>query len=113
MNILSELTLLLTAYAPVETGVFSGEASDEYFVITPLTDSFELYGDNRPEFETQEARISVYSKISYLTLKNSVVSALLNGAFMVTDRRHIGREDDTGYFHYAIDIAKLYTVEVE
>ena len=113
MNILSELNILLSEYAPVETGVFSGEAPDEYFVITPLTDSFELYGDNRPEYETQEARISIFSKGSYITLKNRVVSALLNNEFMVTARQYIGREDDSGYFHYAVDTAKLYAVEVE
>jgi len=113
MNILSELTALLSAFAPVETGVFSGEAPDEYFVVTPLMDSFELFGDNRPRYDAQEARISIFSKGSYLSLKNRVVSALLAGDFTVTDRRYIGREDDTGYFHYAIDVARLYPVEVE
>jgi len=113
MNILSELNALLSGLAPVETGVFSGEAPDEYLVITPLTDSFELYGDNRPEYETQEARVSVYSKGSYITLKNRVVSALLAGEYTITDRRYIGREDDTGYFHYAVDTVKLYPVEVD
>jgi len=112
VNILSELNALLTEYAPVETGVFSGEAPGEYFVVTPLTDSFELFGDNRPEYETQEARISLFSKGSYLTLKYGVISALLADEFTITERRYIGREDDTGYFHYAIDVAKLYLIEV-
>ena len=30
---------------------------------------------------------------------------------MITDRRYIGHEDDTGYHHYAMDVAKLYGLE--
>jgi len=62
MNILSELTGLLGGFAPIETGVFSDEAPSEYIVITPLVDTFELFGDNRPGYETQEARLSIFSK---------------------------------------------------
>ena len=29
----------------------------------------------------------------------------------ITDRRYVSREDDTGYFHYAIDVAKSYEME--
>lgn len=112
MNILQELTALITGLGlAVETGVFSGEASAEYAVITPLTDSFPLFGDNRPEYETQEARLSLYSKENYLTLKNSVLRALLTADFTITDRQYIAHEDDTGYHHYAIDTAKLYAWE--
>ena len=28
--------------------------------------------------------------------------------FCITDRRYIAHEDDTGFHHYAIDVAKLY-----
>ena len=31
--------------------------------------------------------------------------------FTITDRRYIGHEDDTGFHHYAIDVAKLYGLE--
>jgi len=111
MSILSELTELLSEFAPIETGVFSEEAPGEYIVITPLSDVFELYGDNRPKFETQEVRLSLFSQFNYRLLKNQVLSALLLAGFTVTDRRYIGREDNTGYFHYAIDVAKFYPVE--
>jgi hypothetical protein len=112
MNILQELTALITGLGlAVETGVFSGEAPAEYAVITPLTDSFPLFGDNRPEYETQEARLSLYSKGNYIALKNSVLHALLAADFTVTDRQYIAHEDDTGYHHYAIDTAKLYAWE--
>jgi hypothetical protein len=112
MNILGELTARITGLGlAVETGVFSDEAPAEYTVITPLTDSFELFGDNLPEFETQEARLSVYSKSNYLDVKNRIVRALLAAGFTVTDRRYIAHEDDTGYHHYAIDVAKPYALE--
>ncbi len=112
MNILQELTALITGLGlAVETGVFSGEAPAEYAVITPLIDSFELFGDNRPEYETQEARLSLYSKGNYITLKSSVLHALLAADFTVTDHQYIAHEDDTGYHHYAIDTAKLYEWE--
>jgi hypothetical protein len=112
MNILQELTTLLTALGvSVETSVFSDTAPDEYVVITPLTDNFGLYGDNRPEFETQEARLSIYSKGNYLEMKNKIVKALLNADFTITERQYIEHEDDTGYHHYAVDTAKIYELE--
>jgi hypothetical protein len=112
VNILSDLTALLTGLGvSVETGVFSDTAPDEYVVITPLTDTFGLYGDNRPEFETQEVRLSIYSKGNYLELKSRIIKFLLNADFTITERQYIEHEDDTGYHHYAIDTAKLYALE--
>ena len=109
MNILEELNALLTEWeVTVETGVFSDVAPDAYAVITPLTDTFALFGDNRPDFETQEARLSLYSQGNYLALTSKIVRALLADDFTITNRFYIGHEDDTGYHHYAIDTAKLY-----
>lgn len=109
MNILQDLNVLITSLGlVVETGVFSGSAPDEYVVITPLTDSFELFGDNRPGYETQGARLSLYSKNNYLNIKNIVVNALINADFTITNRLYISHEDDTSYHHYAIDTEKLY-----
>ena len=108
MNLLSELNALLTDCGiPVETGVFSDKAPDAYIVLTPLSDSFELHADNAPGCETQEARLSLYSKDSYTKVKNAIVRTLLGADFYITDRRYIGFETDTGYHHYAIDVAKL------
>ncbi len=54
MSILRELnTILDTLGVTVETGVFKGKAPDEYAVITPMTDTFEVFADNRPQYETQ------------------------------------------------------------
>lgn len=109
MSVLSELNAMLDALAvPVETGVFKGKAPDEYVVITPLTDTFGIHADNRPRFEVQETRLSLFSKSNYQQRKKQIVGALLDNGFTVTDRRYIGHEDDTGYHHYAIDVAKEY-----
>ena len=110
MNIIEELTALLTGLGvAVETGIFSDIAPDEYVVVTPLADVFELYANNQPGYETQETRLSVYSKGNYLELKSKITKALLTADFTITDRIYIGHEDNTGYHHYAIDVAKIYT----
>ena len=111
MSLLSELNTLLTPIIPIETGVFSEPAPDRYIVITPLSDTFKLYTDDGPQHETQEARLSLYDKGSYTAVKNQIVRALLNAEFTITDRRYIGHEDDTGFHHYAIDVAKSYELE--
>lgn len=112
MSLLSELTDIAEGCGlPVETGVFSGEPPKEYLVITPMADTFALHADNLPEFETQEARLSLFSKGSYTQRKEQLSKALLTADFVITDRRYIGHEDDTGYHHYAIDVAKLYGLE--
>lgn len=113
MNILTELTALLKSLGlPVETGVFSGAAPEEYVVVTPLLDDFLFFGDDRPEFESQEARISLYSKGNYLARKVAITKALLDGGFTITERRYLGHEDDTRYHHYYFDCAKIYKLEV-
>ena len=113
MSLLSELnTLLYGCGIPDETGILSDRAPDAYLVITPLTETFELHADNAPSYEAQEARLSLYSKGSYTKVKNAIVRTLLGADFYITDRRYIGFETDTGYHHYAIDVAKTYELEV-
>ena len=111
MSFLSELTALVSPMIPVETGVFSETAPDRYAVITPMVDTFELYTDDKPRHETQEARLSLFDKGNYTALKNQIVRNLIDADFTITDRRYIGHEDDTGYHHYAIDVAKNYELE--
>ena len=112
MSLLSELkTVIETVGLPVETGVFSDEPPEEYVVVTPLADTYELHADNLPEYETQEAQLSLFSRGNYLKRKKQLSKALLAADFTITDRRYIGHEDDTGYHHYAIDVAKLYRLE--
>ena len=112
MSLLSELKIVIEAVGlPVETGMFSDEPPDEYVVVTPLADTYELHADNLPGYEAQEARLSLFSKGNYLMRKGQLSNALLAADFVITDRRYIGHEDDTGYHHYAIDVAKLYGLE--
>lgn len=112
MNALSETKALLEGLSiPVETGVFEGTAPEMYVVIVPLTDTFDLHADNTPGCDVQEARLSLFSKGNYTKFKNSIVRSLLASDFTITDRRYIERENDTGYHHYAIDVAKIYELE--
>lgn len=110
MSILSELNTLLEPLLPIETGVFSGVPPDTYMVITPLADTFALFADNLPRADINEVRLSLFCKGNYMELKNSVIRLLLGADFTITDRRYIGHEDDTGYHHFVVDIAKEYTI---
>ena len=112
MSILADIQSALSDLdIPIETGVFSDEPPEEYVVVTPLADTYELHADNLPEYETQEARLSLFSRGNYLKRKRQLSKALLAADFTITDRRYIGHEDDTGYHHYAIDVAKLFRLE--
>lgn len=111
MSMLEELNTLISPLVSIETGLFSDTPPNEYMVITPLVDTFELHGDNSAGYEIQEARLSLFIKGNYTQLKRTIVSTLLSAEFSITDRRYIGYEDDTGYHHSAIDVAKLYKLE--
>ena len=109
--ILEELKTILSPIIPVETGVFSNTAPERYVVLTPLSDEFALYADDRPGYDVQAVRVSLYDKGNYIKIKNTLVSLLLSADMTITGRRYIGHEDDTGYHHYAIDVAKTYQTE--
>jgi hypothetical protein len=112
MNILEDLTDLLTELdIPFETGEFSGKTPDEYVVIVPLADTFELHADNKPQTEVQEARLSLFCKGNYMRLRNKLTKVLLKTDFTITDRRYVGFEQDTKMHHYAIELSNLYELE--
>lgn len=112
MSILSELKKVLEPLGmPLETGVFTETAPEKYIVLIPLSDTFDVHADNYPKVDVQEARISLFCKGSYTKKKNSIVKLLLTNDFTITDRRYIGYEPDTGYFHYNVDAAKYYELE--
>jgi hypothetical protein len=113
MSLLAELNAVMENIGlPVETGIFSDVPPYEYVVLTPLVDGFPLFADNVPQLETQEVRISLYSKNNYRQLSRQITAALLAADITVTERRYVGFETDTQYFHYAVDTAKLYEWEV-
>ena len=112
MSMLEELIMIIvSAGLPVETGVFSGTAPDEYVVITPISEHFELFSDDAPGMNIEEARLSLFSKGNYGAKKRQLVRLLLTAGFLVSERRYIGLEEDTGYHHFAIDVAKEYLEE--
>lgn len=109
MSALYELTgLLKTLKIPVETGKFSEKAPERYVVLTPLHDGLLLYADNQPELDVEEVRISLFSKGNYLNDKQLLTKALLDLDFVITDRRLLGLEENTGFYHYVLDVAKEY-----
>ena len=102
---LEELNMIVeSAGLPVETGVFSKAAPDEYVVITPISDHFALFSDDAPSMNIEEARLSLFSKRNYTQKKDLLVRILLTAGFTVSDRRYIGHEEETKYHHYSIDI---------
>ena len=82
-------------------------APDTYLVFTPLTDSFEIFADNTPGIEIEEARISLFTKTNYLGLRNQLTRALIDAGLTVTARRYTGYEADTGFHHYSIDVSSF------
>ena len=104
-------TIVERAGLPVETGVFSVTAPDAYVVITPISEHFALFSDDTPGMNIEEARLTLFSKGNYGAKKRQLVRLLLLAGFLVTERRYIGLEEDTGYHHFAIDVAKEYMEE--
>ncbi|WP_072238042.1 hypothetical protein [Listeria monocytogenes] len=112
MTILEELNNLLSNLGiPVETGEFSDSVPGTYSVLTPLSERFEIFGDNWPLIDVNEVRISLFTKGNYLETKRQLTQALLQADFTITDRLFVGFEKDTKYFHLAIDVAKHYEME--
>ena len=112
MSLVSELTSIISGLGvPVETGVFSGTAPDTYAVLTPIGDTFDLFADNIPGQDIEEVRISLFHKGNYVALKRRIEKAVLAAEITITNRVYVGHEDDTGYHHYAIDVANLYETE--
>lgn len=112
--ILSELNTLLDALSiPVETGQFSDRAPDTYAVLAPLTDTFDLYADDRPQWDTQAVRIVLLVKGNYLAAKRRITAALEADEFTITDRTYVQFDRETGYHQYAIDVEKTYFFTTE
>jgi len=114
ISILAELTALLTSLGiPVETGVFSSTPPNTYCVLTPIHEEFALYADNMPVLDVAEVRISLFTRENYTKLKNRIVKVLILADFTITERRYVGRDDETGYFCLAVDVEKSYFVDME
>ena len=104
-------TIVESARIPVETGVFSTKAPDAYVVITPISEHFDLFSDNAPGMNIEEARLSLFSKGNYGAAKDLLVRMLLSAGFLVTERRYGGYEQETGYHLYSLDVSHEYEQE--
>ena len=114
MSILEELNTLVEGLGlPVETGVFSEQPPETYIVLTPLNDEYALYADNYPQADIHQVRLSLFCYRNYLNTKAALSEALLAADFTVTERRYMGREDDSGYHQYIVDVEKEYTTQEE
>ena len=78
MMLLEKLISLFSQLdVPIETGIFSGQAPEQYIVLIPVTSTYELYADNLPKQDIEEVRISIYSKSNYLSIKRNLEKLLL------------------------------------
>lgn len=96
---------------PSETSIYKSLAPDSFIVFTPLVDTYDVFADNKPNIEVEEVRISYFDKGNYLENKKKIEKAVIAADITITDRRYLGHEDDTGYHHYAIDVAKINNEE--
>ncbi len=91
---------------PCAVGLFTASpAPATYVVLTPLADVFDVFADNTPGIEVEEVRLSIFTKTNYLPIRDQLTKALIEAGLVVTARRYIGFEADTGFHHYSIDIA--------
>jgi hypothetical protein len=112
MSLLSELNAIIENLGlPVETGVFSGVAPEAYCVLTPLTEDFPVFGDDKPLLNTQEVRVSLFTRSNYAKLVLALTQIILHSDITITGRRYVAYEADSGYHHYALDCANTYTWE--
>ena len=110
--ILDELVTVMDGLRiPVMTASFVGKVPDQYIVLTQMEDTFEIFADNMPHMDVCSVRISLFSKSNYLYAKDLLVDALMTAGFTITLRRYIGREDDSGYHHYVVDVEKEYIIK--
>ncbi|WP_406713282.1 hypothetical protein QEV65_03055 [Trueperella pyogenes] len=91
---------------PFEVGLYTATpAPQTYLVATPLVDVLDVFADNQPSVEIEEVRLALFTTGNYLDLRNRITRALLDAGLTVTARRYVGFEANTGYHHYALDIA--------
>lgn len=96
---------------PCVTGVWTdAPAPASYLALTPIADVLEVYGDNAPGIEVEHVRASLYTRNNYLQLRNQLTNAFLQAGITVEARTYVGVEADTGFHHYAFDLATHHTI---
>lgn len=95
---------------PFEVGLYTTTPVPQtYLVATPLTDVLDVFADNQPSVEVEEVRLALFTTGNYLDLRNRITRALLDAGLTITARTYVGFENDTGFHHYAIDVATHHT----
>ena len=108
---MTELLAQLTNIAdklglPFEVGLYTTTPVPQtYLVATPLADVLDVFADNQPSIEVEEVRLALFTKGNYLDLRNRITRALLDTGLTIAARTYVGFEADTGFHHYAIDVA--------
>lgn len=88
---------------PIAVGLYTATPlPDTYLVATPLAD---VFSDNQPGVEVEEVRLSLFTKGNYLAERDRLTTAFLNAGLVITARRYVGFEPDTGFHHYGVDLA--------
>ncbi|QOQ39400.1 hypothetical protein [Trueperella pecoris] len=91
---------------PIAVGLYThAPAPGTYLVATPIADTFDVFADNTPDVEVEEVRLALFTKGNYLPERDRITAALLEAGLAITARRYIGFEADTGFHHYALDVA--------
>ena len=110
MSLLSDLKTLLagkTINIPAETGVFTTTPAPAVFcVLTPLGETLQC-ADDKPVTEVPSVRIDLYDKGNYTATAKTIRKAIVNEGLTISQSRYIEHEDDTGYYHYAIDVESV------
>lgn len=107
MGLLEHLTMILTSLdLSVTLGTHApSPAPDTYCVLTPLSEGFDVYGDNQPGVDLAEVRISLFVKANYLATARTITQALLDAGLTITGRRYVEYEADTAYHHWVADVS--------
>lgn len=97
---------LLTLGVPVERLKYGGK--DKTFITYQLVVGREVhFADDENEAEEFTYRVDIYSKVDYISLLNSMKTALKAAGFfgLVIDPEVY--ENDTGYYHIPVEIKYL------
>lgn len=107
MSILTDLVAVCRSQRlPVATSIYlDSPAPPRYAVITPLTETYTLWGDNQPGVNIEEARLNLYIRGDFTPDAAALTKACREHGLTVTARTYVGFETDTGYHHWAIDLA--------
>jgi hypothetical protein len=107
MSFIEQVTAALAPCGiAARVGVHSANTSENYIVITPLSERNEDIADDDDLTMTSEADVNLYYIGNYETTKNQIIALLKSAGFYIADRRYIGYESDTRHHHYVVTVEK-------